>query len=354
MITRKPVGSSIKNILFLFALVLLVLSSFHESSVAYTSSAQQMVEEGKKYLDGKEVPKDYAKAFALFQKAAEQGDAEGQSNLGRMYDRGFGVQQDFAKAMEWYQKAVDQGNAGGQHGMGRMYSIGQGVPQDYKKALEWYQKAAEQGYANAQINIGVMYDNGQGVPQDYKKALEWYQKAAEQGDADAKAKVLEVTNVLNARTKIEVKPVKSIEDGFRGMPWGIHKKEAISLFVLYESEIGEIMGKKAYARKDENLSFGNVNLLSLVYFFGEDFQATDDAKKGFISVLATFESVYFHPLIEEISKSFGQPTLFGGIKNEWHFKNAKIILEMKLDNRYANITIVRQFPEQQNQRGGGF
>ena len=275
-------ATSIRLILFLFSLVVLAHLPLQESLATDASSVQQMVEEGKKYLDGKGVPKDYTKAFALFQKAADQGNANGQNNL------------------------------------------------------------------------GSMYYNGRGVPQDYKKAVEWYQKAADQGNTNAKAKVQEVTNILNPRAKIEVNPVKSIEDGFRGIPWGMHKKEAISLFGLYESELGEIMRVKAYARKDENLSFGNVNLLSLVYVFGEDFQATDDAKKGFLSALATFENVYFHPLIEEISKSFGQPTIFGGIKNEWHFKNAKIILEMKLDNRFANITIVRQFPEQQNQRGGGF
>ena len=87
--------------------------------------------------------------------------------------------------VEWYQKAAQQGDAEAQFNLGVMYKNGDGVTQDYEKAVEWYQKAADQGYASAQFNLGVMYKNGDGVTQDYEKAVEWYQKAAQQGDAQA-------------------------------------------------------------------------------------------------------------------------------------------------------------------------
>ena len=44
-------------------------------------------------------------------KAAEQGHAKAQTNLGWMYDNGEGVTKDAVKAVEWYQKAAEQGNA---------------------------------------------------------------------------------------------------------------------------------------------------------------------------------------------------------------------------------------------------
>ena len=69
--------------------------------------------------------------------------------------------------MEWYLKAADQGHASAQYNIGILYYIGQGVPQDYSQAMEWYLKAADQGNANAQYNIGSLYFNGHGVPQDY-------------------------------------------------------------------------------------------------------------------------------------------------------------------------------------------
>jgi uncharacterized protein len=68
--------------------------------------------------------------------------------------------------LKWYRKAADQGNANAQFNLGKMYDDGDGVPQDHAEALKWYLKAADQGNASAQFNLGKMYDNGQGVPQD--------------------------------------------------------------------------------------------------------------------------------------------------------------------------------------------
>ncbi|MFA4871976.1 MAG: SEL1-like repeat protein [Patescibacteria group bacterium] len=140
---------------------------------------------GIMYESGQGVPKDYAKAVEWFQKAAEQGNPHAQLNLGNMYYNGQGVSRDYVKAVEWYRKAAEQGEATAQFHFGLIYYNGQGVPQDYAKAVEWYQKAAEQGNATAQSNLSFMYASGQGVPQDYAKVVEWYQKAAERGWADA-------------------------------------------------------------------------------------------------------------------------------------------------------------------------
>ena len=100
---------------------------------------------------------NYTEAFKCFQKAAEQGYAPAQCNLGYMYQYGQGVKQDYFKAFEWYQKAAEQGNAYAQSALGVMYQYGQGVKQDYFKAVEWYQKAAEQGDDLAQFNLCDMY-----------------------------------------------------------------------------------------------------------------------------------------------------------------------------------------------------
>ena len=57
---------------------------------------------------------------------------------------------DLGKAAELYQKAADQGNAKAQMNLGWLYENGQGVPKDLGKAAELYQKAADQGDAPAQ------------------------------------------------------------------------------------------------------------------------------------------------------------------------------------------------------------
>ena len=144
---------------------------------------------GVMYDNGDGVTQDYQTALKWYRKAAAQGDATAQYALGVMYDNGNGVTQDYQKALEWYRKAAAQGDAKAQYNLGVMYNNGNGVTQDYQTALKWYRKAAAQGHASAQYNLGVMYGNGNGVTQDYQKALEWYRKAAAQGDAEAQTQI---------------------------------------------------------------------------------------------------------------------------------------------------------------------
>ena len=88
--------------------------------------------------------------------------------------------------MKWYRKAAEQGNALAQYNLGVMNEKGQGVPKDDKEAVKWYRKAAEQGYATSQTNLGMMYVNGKGVLQSYEDAYAWWVVAAANGNEDAK------------------------------------------------------------------------------------------------------------------------------------------------------------------------
>ena len=146
--------------------------------ISMAQSAEACYKKGKEYYD----KRDYKQAVEWYQKAADQGYADAQYDLGRMFNMGFGVTKDNAKAVEWFQKAANQGHADAQNYMGYMYDEGFGVTEDDAKAVEWYQKAANQGHASAQNNLGGMYENGRGVTKDYAKAVEWYRKAANQGD----------------------------------------------------------------------------------------------------------------------------------------------------------------------------
>ena len=64
-----------------------------------------------------------------------------------MYERGCGVVQNDATAVEWYRKAAGQGYANAQCNLGVMYAKGCGVLQNDATAVEWFRKAAEQGDA---------------------------------------------------------------------------------------------------------------------------------------------------------------------------------------------------------------
>lgn len=114
------------------------------------------------------------------EKKAEQGDADAQFNLGAMYDEGRDVPRDYRKAFRWYSKAADQGILEAQNNLGTMYHHGEGVSQDHKKAIGWYQKAADQGVAQAQYNLGEMHYNGYGTAQDNVEAYIWLKLATDQ------------------------------------------------------------------------------------------------------------------------------------------------------------------------------
>ena len=70
-----------------------------------------------------------------------------------MYDQGQGVDMNYKKAFEWYEKAAEQGLADAQCNLGVMYRYGQGVDQSDSQAMRWYAKAAAQGDERAQAGI---------------------------------------------------------------------------------------------------------------------------------------------------------------------------------------------------------
>jgi S1-C subfamily serine protease len=62
------------------------------------------------------------------------------------------VPQDYKQAVYWFTKAAEQGDADAQWNLGAMYGNGQGVPQNYKLAYVWSSLAASNGHENAKSN----------------------------------------------------------------------------------------------------------------------------------------------------------------------------------------------------------
>lgn len=120
---------------------------------------------------------------AMVYREAELGKVWYQFWLGKAYERGdWGVPLDYTESMRWYRKAANQGVAAAQKEMGDFYYFAHGVAKSYRDAFTWYQLAAEQGEGAAQGILGMMYEAGQGVPQDFVQAHMWYNLAAANGD----------------------------------------------------------------------------------------------------------------------------------------------------------------------------
>lgn len=95
----------------------------------------------------------------------------------------------YTEAVRWYKKAAEQGDAHAQNNLGCCYENGDGVELSYNEAFKWFTLAAEQGNAFAQYNLGYCYENGEGVGKSFTEAVKWYKKAAEQGHEEAKKKL---------------------------------------------------------------------------------------------------------------------------------------------------------------------
>ncbi|EIJ34419.1 SEL1-like repeat protein [Thiothrix nivea] len=134
---------------------------------------------GKAAVGGSAAAQDMLNWFAAaeqIQQDAQAGKAAAQSQLGFMYLQGRYVEQDHAQALAWFHKAAAQGDAAAYFGLGEMC-----VVTDRQQALAWFSKAAKYGYLKVFGKLGELYRSDR----TYAEALQWYRKAAAQGDADA-------------------------------------------------------------------------------------------------------------------------------------------------------------------------
>jgi TPR repeat protein len=93
---------------------------------------------------------------------------------------------DLEQSVFWYRKAAVQGAAVAQANLGSAYHEGRGVAQDYAQAAAWTLKAAQQGSPAAQFNMGMAYGNGEGVERNPSEAYVWFYLASLTGQQDAK------------------------------------------------------------------------------------------------------------------------------------------------------------------------
>ncbi len=134
----------------------------------------------------------YADIKPLLDFYAEKGVPFAQTFLGNMY---FRMQRDYKEAAKWYRKAAEQGNAVAQNNLGYVYNVHLDSKEANKEAIKWYLKSAEQGCVYAQFNLGVMHVGvtlGNDGARKYKTGYMWYYLAYLGGSTDAKARLKEL------------------------------------------------------------------------------------------------------------------------------------------------------------------
>ena len=115
--------------------------------------------------------KFYAFYSKILEKAAKNGDAEAQFQVGNFYFTGATGKKDIETAAEWYEKGMSQGHEGAKE---KYYSY-------YSKTLEKNSKKD----IEALYRIGCFYMDGGSVEKDMKKAIKLLLKADKDGHPEA-------------------------------------------------------------------------------------------------------------------------------------------------------------------------
>eukprot|EP00954_Amorphochlora_amoebiformis_P019910 1335601-Amorphochlora_amoeboformis.AAC.2 len=123
------------------------------------------------------------KVIALLQEAEKHGSSEATTVMGDLHLLGEGVPRDFAEAKTIFQRAADKGNPEAQLHLGFLYSVGlhkSGLKdRDEQLSLLNYYFSALGGVPEAQMVLGDKHLHGYGVPKSCNAAIKYYSKVAQ-------------------------------------------------------------------------------------------------------------------------------------------------------------------------------
>lgn len=119
------------------------------------------------------------KARELFVRAARQGDAESQYQLGELERGRTGAISANVRAAQWYRQAAAQHHAQAALALALLLKNGDGVARDMADAAHWLDVAAQAGNAHAMFLLSNAYADGDGVPRDERRARDLLERAAD-------------------------------------------------------------------------------------------------------------------------------------------------------------------------------
>ncbi|WP_323113961.1 trypsin-like peptidase domain-containing protein [Pseudomonas guariconensis] len=174
---------------------LLTLWAFFPFAPAYAG-----LEEGIEAYDADR----YSEAFQQLLPLAEQGNATAQRYIGDMYRYGSGTPSDIPQAVQWLKKAATQGDAQAQTDLGLLQT---GLSSDSspkllekKQGVKWLETAAQAGDSKAQYALGLIYlgetKDTHIVALDKQRGIEWISRAAQSSDPQYRTKAAMLLRIL--------------------------------------------------------------------------------------------------------------------------------------------------------------
>ena len=134
------------------------------------------------YLAGEAVAKDVTKATELFTRAAKQGHDYAAYQLGKQFLQGEETEKDVEAAIKWLKQSAAANNQYAQYSLGKLYLDGEKVEKDIRTAITYLKKSAAQNNAFAEYRLGRFYLRGGYVEADVKEAVQWLEQSASQGN----------------------------------------------------------------------------------------------------------------------------------------------------------------------------
>lgn len=137
----------------------------------------------------------YSELLGWIQSRADAGDAQFETALAftmtDSFDPSTGCRLgDWSKALIWFRRAAEQGDAEAQSELGTIYMYGRpGVSRNETEAVDWLRKAADQGETSAQDELGLAYECGRGTQTSTIEAAKLYRLAADHGDTVARLRL---------------------------------------------------------------------------------------------------------------------------------------------------------------------
>lgn len=98
-------------------------------------------------------------AVSWYEKAAVQGNTWAAYRLGKLYLEGKDVPKNAARAVEYLTDASQEGNQYAQYTLGKLYLTGKDVARDREQAYSWFWESASQGNEYAQFFLDHFNDN---------------------------------------------------------------------------------------------------------------------------------------------------------------------------------------------------
>jgi TPR repeat protein len=112
---------------------------------------------------------------------------------------GVDVPQSYDQSIMWLERAANQGHAGAQCQLGHTHREGNGPINGtgrFNEAIRWYQLAADQGHADAQLHLGILHH---AHLLDDQKARHWLALSAGQGNESARLVIMHLPAMITER-----------------------------------------------------------------------------------------------------------------------------------------------------------